>query len=121
MPFLLAIPLMVRTLSGGQTRSQLWRHNPNCHLIATLAQSGSSLLLHTQRLREARNGRNHAPATNFHFNFQWLTSLLDLDLPGSCRRVHDRIQRLARTNKANSGMRMTPALFSANQQQLSFE
>ena len=27
MPFLLIIPLMVRTLSGGQTRLRLWRHS----------------------------------------------------------------------------------------------
>ena len=29
MPFLLIIPLMVWTLSGGQTRLRLWRHVAN--------------------------------------------------------------------------------------------
>ena len=29
MPFLLIIPLMVWTLSGGQTRLRLWRHRVN--------------------------------------------------------------------------------------------
>ena len=78
MPFLLAIPLMVRTLSGGQTRLRLWHHNLNCGLTATPAQSRSTLLLHARRLRDARNSPYPAPATNFisicfcSINSSWL-------------------------------------------------
>jgi hypothetical protein len=34
MPFLLIIPLMVWTLSGGQTRLRLWRHVGNCKALS---------------------------------------------------------------------------------------
>ena len=33
MPFLLIIPLMVWTLSGGQTRLRLWRHELECKAL----------------------------------------------------------------------------------------
>lgn len=44
MPFLLIIPLMVRTLSGGQTRLRLWRHGRECK---ALSRSFQVLLLRT--------------------------------------------------------------------------
>ena len=38
MPFLLIIPLMVWTLSGGQTRFRLWRHDAQCSVTRQLMQ-----------------------------------------------------------------------------------
>jgi hypothetical protein len=39
MPFLLIIPLMVWTLTGGQTRLRLWRHGQQCKALSRSFQA----------------------------------------------------------------------------------